>query len=196
MQVIYEGREERWEIGFTHGSLVIQYIRHHGIIVLLPPSWVIAFVQSLVVSFLQSALFFKAYIDEVRSGVKMTYGELCYQQLLFMVWQRGHVLQCPLITSHTLQSWAGGWYGSMASGCYGSMALWLLYETLLWLYDSMPQLGRIQVMHYRKALDNKTIHDVEDMDTPLCPIKLAKCCLVYTSPSPRDLSTSRMPSSA
>ena len=24
----------------------------------------------------------------------------------------------------------------------------------------------------------------------------AKCCLLYTSPSPRDLSTSRMPSSA
>ena len=26
--------------------------------------------------------------------------------------------------------------------------------------------------------------------------KLSQCCLLYTSPSPRDLSTSRMPSSA
>ena len=28
------------------------------------------------------------------------------------------------------------------------------------------------------------------------PISLHCCCLLYTSPSPRDLSTSRMPSSA
>ena len=27
-------------------------------------------------------------------------------------------------------------------------------------------------------------------------VSLTKCCLLYTSPSPRDLSTSRMPSSA
>ena len=27
-------------------------------------------------------------------------------------------------------------------------------------------------------------------------VEMGKCCLLYTSPSPRDLSTSRMPSSA
>ena len=31
---------------------------------------------------------------------------------------------------------------------------------------------------------------------PLCPPAEIKVCLLYTSPSPRDLSTSRMPSSA
>ena len=30
----------------------------------------------------------------------------------------------------------------------------------------------------------------------LCYIERARTCLLYTSPSPRDLSTSRMPSSA
>ena len=29
-----------------------------------------------------------------------------------------------------------------------------------------------------------------------CPLGIIKICLLYTSPSPRDLSTSRMPSSA
>ena len=32
--------------------------------------------------------------------------------------------------------------------------------------------------------------------TPLEAFRLAQGCLLYTSPSPRDLSTSRMPSSA
>ena len=32
--------------------------------------------------------------------------------------------------------------------------------------------------------------------THIIPIILRPCCLLYTSPSPRDLSTSRMPSSA
>ena len=39
-----------------------------------------------------------------------------------------------------------------------------------------------------------------DFDTPVniknAAIKAIKSCLLYTSPSPRDLSTSRMPSSA
>jgi len=33
-------------------------------------------------------------------------------------------------------------------------------------------------------------------DLPLEPVELDTPCLLYTSPSPRDLSTSRMPSSA
>ena len=32
--------------------------------------------------------------------------------------------------------------------------------------------------------------------TPVCTTELGAFCLLYTSPSPRDLSTSRMPSSA
>ena len=35
-----------------------------------------------------------------------------------------------------------------------------------------------------------------DMDTIGSAVALSAACLLYTSPSPRDLSTSRMPSSA
>ena len=48
---------------------------------------------------------------------------------------------------------------------------------------------------------NPMIHDL-DARGLLCPLpvlktrKRLKDCLLYTSPSPRDLSTSRMPSSA
>ena len=41
----------------------------------------------------------------------------------------------------------------------------------------------------------KTWKVVERVDTHLTPER-ASACLLYTSPSPRDLSTSRMPSSA
>ena len=40
-------------------------------------------------------------------------------------------------------------------------------------------------------VDGATVHVKRPDDT-----KLNKSCLLYTSPSPRDLSTSRMPSSA
>ena len=46
--------------------------------------------------------------------------------------------------------------------------------------DSIPQDGK-QIIGYREAMTLK---------------KQPKSCLLYTSPSPRDLSTSRMPSSA
>ena len=42
------------------------------------------------------------------------------------------------------------------------------------------------------------IHETEVIEPPLPPpgVEEYKICLLYTSPSPRDLSTSRMPSSA
>ena len=49
-----------------------------------------------------------------------------------------------------------------------------------------PQVGMIS-----KAFEIGARHD-----SGICPMELMECCLLYTSPSPRDLSTSRMPSSA
>ena len=47
------------------------------------------------------------------------------------------------------------------------------------------------------AMSKQTLHQgVEDMLKHYVPEVQAIICLLYTSPSPRDLSTSRMPSSA
>ena len=45
------------------------------------------------------------------------------------------------------------------------------------------------------GLDIFEVVDVLDADREL-PVAFTDICLLYTSPSPRDLSTSRMPSSA
>ena len=54
--------------------------------------------------------------------------------------------------------------------------------------------------NFRAALDLIVREVRESMGTEVCSIYLRnaenKYCLLYTSPSPRDLSTSRMPSSA
>ena len=52
--------------------------------------------------------------------------------------------------------------------------------------------GRIGRMVFRASLNHPEIEIVGIND--LCPADYL--CLLYTSPSPRDLSTSRMPSSA
>ena len=52
---------------------------------------------------------------------------------------------------------------------------------------------------YKIEIDDKNKVEVEmTLTSPNCPVaeSLPKICLLYTSPSPRDLSTSRMPSSA
>ena len=49
-----------------------------------------------------------------------------------------------------------------------------------------------QVEAYHKPWMAKTGHKIKSVDAP----NPAAPCLLYTSPSPRDLSTSRMPSSA
>ena len=51
------------------------------------------------------------------------------------------------------------------------------------------------------GLTQVTTHGIEDggihsADIAADAVTSAKICLLYTSPSPRDLSTSRMPSSA
>ena len=58
------------------------------------------------------------------------------------------------------------------------------------------------VVHAGHATDGRTSgHEVAPIDRvaarhPGVALIIAHCCLLYTSPSPRDLSTSRMPSSA
>ena len=61
------------------------------------------------------------------------------------------------------------------------------------LYQSchiLHKQGKYYIVHFKElfALDGK--------DTNLSENDIARSCLLYTSPSPRDLSTSRMPSSA
>ena len=51
------------------------------------------------------------------------------------------------------------------------------------------ELGTMRVTQQIDALDIMGVN-------PACYLILPKICLLYTSPSPRDLSTSRMPSSA
>ena len=46
------------------------------------------------------------------------------------------------------------------------------------------------------ARDTSVIADMTASDHIDCDVTQAEDCLLYTSPSPRDLSTSRMPSSA
>ena len=51
--------------------------------------------------------------------------------------------------------------------------------------------------HYRDATTDLHRHGVEMIDIPASKVSgKNSACLLYTSPSPRDLSTSRMPSSA
>ena len=47
-----------------------------------------------------------------------------------------------------------------------------------------------------KLRDYRVVEEVAEEDQPMELITEVKDCLLYTSPSPRDLSTSRMPSSA
>ena len=45
-------------------------------------------------------------------------------------------------------------------------------------------------------LDRVTVEPGPRTEAPITGLALSEICLLYTSPSPRDLSTSRMPSSA
>ena len=44
--------------------------------------------------------------------------------------------------------------------------------------------------------DLREVEEGHGIDPTLLPFLMSQNCLLYTSPSPRDLSTSRMPSSA
>ena len=56
----------------------------------------------------------------------------------------------------------------------------------------------LSTLHYTVSyyIDNANLDEDENEWLNLLKDKIDNICLLYTSPSPRDLSTSRMPSSA
>ena len=65
----------------------------------------------------------------------------------------------------------------------------IMAERLLSLREMIEKNGD-KLDQYERDIRNYTTYDIH------CKLMEVKCCLLYTSPSPRDLSTSRMPSSA
>eukprot|EP00831_Metopus_contortus_P003534 TRINITY_DN11309_c0_g1_i3.p2 TRINITY_DN11309_c0_g1~~TRINITY_DN11309_c0_g1_i3.p2 ORF type:complete len:148 (+),score=56.37 TRINITY_DN11309_c0_g1_i3:2-445(+) len=68
------------------------------------------------------------------------------------------------------------------------------------VFEDITELEKIQRLAAWREVARRIAHEIKN---PLTPIKLSAQrlqrkygCLLYTSPSPRDLSTSRMPSSA
>ena len=68
------------------------------------------------------------------------------------------------------------------------------------LNTEWDQVAGVWVMKWKSTTIKKTLDDADAekrvLDVLANAAKDCKCCLLYTSPSPRDLSTSRMPSSA
>ena len=79
-------------------------------------------------------------------------------------------------------------------------------EMIKALFDAGADVFRLNMSHgshEETAARHRIIREVEhEVKRPICILadlqgpKLRVGCLLYTSPSPRDLSTSRMPSSA
>ena len=66
-------------------------------------------------------------------------------------------------------------------------------------YDAWAPLNEGHLPEITKLVDDAVIErklTVNEMLNSIAEIKTLNTCLLYTSPSPRDLSTSRMPSSA
>ena len=63
--------------------------------------------------------------------------------------------------------------------------------------SSLSLLGNIQVQEELDLVDDQ-IKEIEELGSEMRASmrEMVNSCLLYTSPSPRDLSTSRMPSSA
>ena len=80
-------------------------------------------------------------------------------------------------------------------------AKWLLLSEFLWLifirmdYFTISKFVGLSVLG-NYGLSLKLVNIFFTFVSSFSIIKLPKACLLYTSPSPRDLSTSRMPSSA
>ena len=69
------------------------------------------------------------------------------------------------------------------------------YEKLLGVENGVWTSKRDLIMEIGKELAERDVKLIIYM-TARAPMRHYKVCLLYTSPSPRDLSTSRMPSSA
>ena len=78
-------------------------------------------------------------------------------------------------------------------------ALTYLVHHILSFLD-IPGCVRVLMIDYSKAFDrlphSVILNSLVDLNAPKKLVLWIASCLLYTSPSPRDLSTSRMPSSA
>ena len=76
------------------------------------------------------------------------------------------------------------------------------FEEVAYLILNKELPNKVKLKNFKKELEanrNITINlreIVKHMPKRSHPMDVARTCLLYTSPSPRDLSTSRMPSSA
>ena len=68
-------------------------------------------------------------------------------------------------------------------------------QTREWVLERISREQSIRISGNRTSIQRKQVRDDENQGLPVSTRAL-KNCLLYTSPSPRDLSTSRMPSSA
>ena len=64
------------------------------------------------------------------------------------------------------------------------------------VYSGKPGKGILVDLFYINNSERKKLTSIKLNDDGRANSPLAEGCLLYTSPSPRDLSTSRMPSSA
>ena len=82
-----------------------------------------------------------------------------------------------------------------AGGALGSLARWGVGELLPWSGDEFPWATFVENISGCLALGVLMVF-LLDVWPPHRYLRPFLGCLLYTSPSPRDLSTSRMPSSA
>ena len=64
------------------------------------------------------------------------------------------------------------------------------------VYKMISSTGEILYIGKAKNIPNRLKSYVTESNLPIRTERMLSLCLLYTSPSPRDLSTSRMPSSA
>ena len=71
-----------------------------------------------------------------------------------------------------------------------------LAESMLFLTKAIDRLGKRTDGNTTSDFDPEEIKRGYSISTAVLPVEYNKCCLLYTSPSPRDGLLSRMPSSA
>ena len=102
---------------------------------------------------------------------------------------------CNLTTQGTL---SGASYSGNESNCISDMDddVWFSFSALSEVQSISLQNITGSTSNLGHALYELGGNDCSDLTELYCQNGTASICLLYTSPSPRDLSTSRMPSSA
>ena len=63
-------------------------------------------------------------------------------------------------------------------------------------FDEFIQMSVQRIVEDTPAIELQAESQYDDREAPVCACYVYICCLLYTSPSPRDATLSRMPSSA